>query len=61
MKAHHARLAGVLPASEFHRISAKVDSLKKLRFVEGYEKFQDPEMFEWIKYKTAAEIGGSEE
>ena len=61
LKAQHAKLAGVLPAAEFHRISAKVDSLKKLRFVEGYEKLQDPEMYEWIKYKTAAEIGGAAE
>ena len=29
--------------------------------MEGYEKLQDKEMYEWIKYKTAAEIGGTEE
>ena len=61
LKAEHAKLSGALPAAEFHRIAAKVDSLKKLRFVEGYEKLQDKEMYEWIKYKTAAEIGGTEE
>ena len=61
LKAEHAKLAGAIPAADFHRISAKVDSLKKLRFVEGYEKLQDKEMYEWIKYKTAAEIGGPEE
>ena len=61
MKAKHAKVSGVLPASDFHRISEKVDSLKKLKFVEGYEKMQDKAMYEWIKYKVAAEIGGQEE
>ena len=41
LKAEHAKLAGSLPAADFYRIAAKVDSLKKLRFVEGYEKLQD--------------------
>ena len=61
LKAYHAKLAGVLKAPEYYRIEAKVESLKKLKFVEGYEKMQDKEMYEWIKYKTAAEIGGQEE
>ena len=29
--------------------------------MEGYEKLQDPQTYEWIKYKTAAEIGGEKE
>ena len=37
VKAENARFAGVLPAPEFHRIREKVESLKKLRFVEEYE------------------------
>ena len=37
LKASNARFAGVLPAPEFHRIKEKVESLKKLRFVEEYE------------------------
>ena len=37
LKASNARFAGVLPAPEFHRIREKVESLKKLRFVEEYE------------------------
>ena len=61
LKAKHARYAGVLPAPEYHRIREKVDSLKKLRFVEEYEKHQDTDTYEWIKYKVAAEIGGEEE
>ena len=50
-----------MKAPEYHRIHAKVEALKKLKFVEGYEKLQDKEMYEWIKYKTAAEIGDHEE
>ena len=61
LKAKHAKLSGVLPAPEFYRISEKVESLKKLRFVEEYEQHQDKAMYEWIKYKVAAEIGGPEE
>ena len=38
LKAYHAKLAGVLKAPEYYRIEAKVESLKKLKFVEGYEK-----------------------
>jgi hypothetical protein len=40
---------------------AKVDSLKKLKFTEDYERLQDPATYEWIKYKVAAEVGGAEE
>ena len=50
-----------MAAPEYYRISEKVDSLKKLRFVEEYELHQDKAMYEWIKYKVAAEIGGAEE
>ena len=52
---------GALPAAEYHLIADKVDALKKLKFVEGYEKLQDKEMYEWMKYKVAAEVGGQEE
>ena len=61
LKAQNAKDTGVLPAPEFHRIREKVDSLKKLKFVEEYEGQQDKETYEWIKYKVAAEIGGAEE
>ena len=53
LKAKHAKLAGVLPSADYHRISEKVTSLKKLKFVEGYEQHQDKLMYEWIKYKVA--------
>ena len=61
LKAKHAKQSGVLPAADFYRISEKVDALKKLKFVEGYEQLQDSATYEWIKYKVAAEIGGQEE
>ena len=61
LKAHHAKLQGVLPAPEYYRIAEKVDSLKKLKFVEEYEGHQDHLTYEWMKYKVAAEIGGQEE
>ena len=61
LKAKHAKQSGVLAAAEYHRISEKVDSLKKLKFVEAYEGHQDKVTYEWIKYKVAAEIGGQEE
>ncbi len=38
IKAWHSKINGVLPATEYHRIVAKLDSLKKLRFTEDYEK-----------------------
>ena len=35
--------------------------MKKLQFAEEYEKLQDRETYEWIKYKVAAEVGGQQE
>ena len=37
LKARNAKELGSLSAPEFHRISDKVASLKKLKFVEEYE------------------------
>ena len=61
LRAYHSKINGVLPAPEFHRINAKIESLQKLRFTEDYEKLQDPATYEWMKYKVAAEVGGIEE
>ena len=61
MKAKNAYQLDALPPHEYYRIKEKVASLKKLRFAEGYEKYQDPGTYEWMKYKVAAEIGGQEE
>ena len=61
LKAKNAYQTQALPAHEYYRIKEKVAALKKLRFAEGYEKYQDPTTYEWMKYKVAAEIGGPEE
>ena len=58
LKALHAKKNGDLPAAEYYKIAEKVDSLKKLKFVEGYEYHQDVEIYEWMKYKVASEVGG---
>ena len=52
---------GVITAAQYHQIVDKVDSLRKLRFVEDYEKWKDPDTYEWMKFKVAAEVGGDEE
>ncbi len=61
LKAYHSKLTGAISAPEYHRIVAKIDSLKKLRFTEDYERLQDPATYEWMKYKVAAEVGGAQE
>ena len=61
MKAWHSKINGAISAADFHRIDAKIDSMKKLKFTEEYEKLQDPITYEWMKYKVAAEVGGPEE
>ena len=61
LKARNAKELGSLPAPEFYRNSEKITALKKLKFVEEFEYFQDKEAYEWMKYKVAAEIGGQEE
>ena len=52
---------GVIPAAKYHQIVERVESLRKLRLVEDWEKWKDPETFEWMKFKVAAEVGGEEE
>ena len=61
LKAYHSKLNGTLSAPDYYRIEQKIDSLKKLRFTEEYEKLQDRETYEFMKYKVAAEVGGPEE
>ena len=61
IKAQNAKKSGVLSAPEYHKINEKIQALKKLKFVEEYEKHQDPQLYEWIKYKVAAEVGGQKE
>ena len=61
LRAHNSKLNGVLLASEYHKISHKIDSLRKLRFTDDYERLMDKSTYEWMKYKVAAEVGGEEE
>ena len=52
---------GNITAAEFYKIKDKIDALRKLRFTEGYDKFSDPEMYMWMKYKVASDVGGTKE
>ena len=61
LKAHHSKLAGAITAPDYWRIESKIDSLKKLRFTDEYERLQDRETYEYMKYKVAAEVGDAEE
>ena len=61
LKANHSMQTGAITAPDFYRIEQKVAALKKLRFTEEYEKLQDQETYEFMKYKVAAEVGGPEE
>ena len=48
----------VIDAPTYYSIVDKINSLKKLQFVENYESWKDKETYEWMKYKVAAEVGG---
>ena len=61
LKAKHSKENGAITAPEYYRIEQKVDSLKKLRFTDEYERLQDPDTYEYMKYKVAAEVGGHDE
>ena len=61
LKAWHSKLSGAITAAEYHQIADKVAALKKLRFVEHFERIQDRDTYEYMKYKVAAEVGGTEE
>ena len=45
----------------YHRNVERVMSLKKLKFTEDYQKAIDSDMYEWMKHKVAAEVGGEQE
>ena len=38
LKAYHSKQTGAIGAPEFYRIEEKIESLKKLRFTEEYER-----------------------
>ena len=52
---------GLIDAPTYHAINDRISSLKKLKFTDEYEKWKDREIYEWMKYKVAAEVGGEEE
>ena len=51
---------GLIDAPTYYRVVQRVMSLKKLKFTKEYEELQDKEMYEWMKHKVAAEVGGQE-
>ena len=61
VKAWNSKLNGAISAPTYYRVEEKISSLKKLRFTEEYERLQDRETYEFMKYKVAAEVGGPEE
>lgn len=60
IKAKANRRLGAIDAPTYHLIEERISSLKKLKFTQEYESWKDPELYEWMKYKVAAEVGGNE-
>lgn len=54
------RRSGAIDAPTYYQIEDKIKALKKLKFTEEYESWKDPDTYEWMKYKVAAEVGGEE-
>lgn len=48
----------LIDAPTYFKTVEKIDALKKLQFVEDYERWKDKDAYEWMKYKVAAEVGG---
>ena len=60
VKAKANKAIGAIDAPTYHIIEDKINSLKKLKFTQEYESWKDADMYEWMKYKVAAEVGGEE-
>ena len=60
MRAKASKALGVIDAATYHQIVDKITALKKLKFTQEYETWKDKELYEWMKYKVAAEVGGDE-
>ena len=45
---------------EYFKILDRVDQLQKLQFVEEWA-LHEPEVYEWMKHKIAADVGGTRE
>lgn len=51
---------GIVDNPTFYKSYEKLMALKKFKFTKEYEEWKDKEMYDWMKYKVAAEIGGPE-
>lgn len=60
VKAKANKAIGAIDAPTYYIIEDKINSLKKLKFTQEYETWKDHDMYEWMKYKVAAEVGGDE-
>ncbi len=60
IKAKANKALGAIDAPTYYQIEDKIESLKKLKFTQEYESWKDKDMYEWMKYKVAAEVGGDE-
>ena len=60
LKAKANKRIGAIDAPTYYLISDKISALKKLKFTQEYESWKDKDMYEWMKYKVAAEVGGEE-
>ena len=61
LRAQHNKQSGAISAPDYWKVTGRIQSLKKLKFSSEYEKLQDKQSYEWMKYKVAAEVGGPEE
>ena len=50
----------LIDSPTYFKTVEKINSLKKLQFVEDYELWKDKDAYEWMKYKVAAEVGGDQ-
>ena len=49
---------GIVDAPTYYMIYDKLMALKKFKFTKEYEQWKDKEMYDWMNYKVAAEVGG---
>ena len=52
--------SGEIDAVEFHKIMDRVISLEKLQYAADF-KLHDPDTYQWLKFKIAADIGDTPE
>ena len=52
--------AGLIDFVEYIKIQDRIETMQKLEFAEDWH-LHDPDTYEWLKYKVAADIGGTPE